>query len=82
MEAWSLNQLGWIALVPATATGQYSLGPVPFSDSVLLVRPTRDNQRGEFFLLENRQAVESDSAMIRLHCDRSFTPFPSACGGG
>lgn len=64
MEAWSKEQLGWVAVVPATATAGYALPPVIGHDTVLVVRPPAGvaNPRGEYFLLENRQALGSDSA--------------------
>ena len=80
MEAWSLNQLGWISLRQLTATGTYHVGAVPTADTAFLVRPTINNPRGEYFLVENRQSVLSDSAMIRVHCGISGNP--PGCGGG
>jgi hypothetical protein len=50
------------------------------ADTVFLADVQGDNPRNEFFLIENRQAVESDSAMIRIHCARSQDP--AGCGGG
>jgi len=80
MEAWSLGELGWVTLAPVTVGGSYTLGPSPQSDSAFVVRPTGANPRGEYFLVENRQRVGSDSAMIRVHCARSNNP--PGCGGG
>jgi M6 family metalloprotease-like protein len=67
MEAWSLSQFGWVTLAPITTNGTYSFGPAPTSDSAWIIRPTGSNPRGEYFLLENRQGVQADSALIRLH---------------
>ena len=80
MEAWSLGELGWVTLAPVTVGGSYTLGPSPQSDSAFVVRPTGTNPRGEYFLIENRQRLGSDSAMIRVHCGRSNNP--PGCGGG
>jgi M6 family metalloprotease-like protein len=80
MEAWSLNELGWVTLAPIALSGTYGLGAAPTSDSSFVARPTGSNPRGEYFLLENRQPVEADSAMIRMHCDVSRNP--PGCGGG
>jgi M6 family metalloprotease-like protein len=79
-DAWSLQQLGWTNVVPLTASGTYTLGPVPTADTVFLVDVQGSNPRSEYFLIENRQAVESDSAMIRFHC--SVSGDPPGCGGG
>ena len=38
------------------------------------------NPRAEYFLLENRQRQQSDSALIRIHCQRAGNP--PGCGGG
>jgi M6 family metalloprotease-like protein len=67
MEAWSLSQLGWVTLAPIATNGTYSFGPAPTSDSAWIVRPTGSNPRGEYYLLENRQGVLADSALIRIH---------------
>ncbi|PYO96117.1 MAG: hypothetical protein DMD60_11635 [Gemmatimonadetes bacterium] len=41
------------------------------------------NLRGEYFLLENRQQVQSDSAMVHYHCQVWFaTRTPPPCAGG
>ena len=83
MDAWSLNELGWVTLVPLTTPGTYSFGPAPTADTAFFLPVVGANPRGEYFLLENRQAVQSDSAMIRFHCQVWYnsTPPPS-CGGG
>jgi M6 family metalloprotease-like protein len=79
-DAWSLQQMGWTTIVPLTIGGIYALGPEPTADSIFTVDVQGANPRNEFFLLENRQAVQSDSAMIRVHCQRSGNP--AGCGGG
>src|SRR5919109_1217171 len=74
MEAWSLNELGWITLLPLTSAGTYPLDPVALSRTAAYVRPPGPNPRGEYFLIENRQggsAGLADSAMIARHCRRS-----------
>jgi M6 family metalloprotease-like protein len=80
MDAWSLSQLGWVTVAPLTTTGTYSFDAAPLSDTVFYVRVQGANPRGEYFLLENRQRQQSDSAMIRIHCARSGNP--GGCGGG
>ena len=80
MEAWSLNELGWITLAPLTSNGTYSFDAAPLSDTAYYVNVQGANPRGEYFLLENRQRQQSDSALIRIHCQRAGNP-PN-CGGG
>jgi M6 family metalloprotease-like protein len=80
MEAWSLNELGWVTLRVLTATGTYSFGAAPVSDTTFYVRPQGTNTRGEYFLLENRQASQADTALIRKHCQTSGQP--ATCPGG
>jgi len=84
MDAWSLSQLGWVTVVPLTTKADYAFGGAPVSDTTYYVRATSPNPRGEYFLLENRQALESDSAMIALHCRIWYSPAapPAGCGGG
>ncbi len=80
MEAWSLNELGWLTVVPVTSSGTYSFGAAPVSDTAFYVRVQGSNPRGEYFLLENRQASQADTAMIRRHCERSGQ-VPTCPGG-
>lgn len=63
-EAWSKERLGWVAVRPLTDGGTHTLAPVVGSDTVCLVRPPSfiTNPRGEYFLLENKQALGSDTA--------------------
>jgi M6 family metalloprotease-like protein len=83
MEAWSLDQLGWIAVRQLTSGGTYGLGPVPTADTAFLVQPTGANSRGEYFLLENRQATLADTALIRNACQVWYQEgIPPACQGG
>ena len=65
MDGWSLNRLGWVTLQALSKAGTYSLGPVETRDTVFLVRPSAPNPRAEFYLVENRQALLADSALIR-----------------
>ena len=83
MDAWSLSQLGWVTLAPLTATGSYSFGAAPSSDTAFVVRPTGSNPRGEYFVLDNRQAVDADTALIRNACQVWYqNATPPQCGGG
>ncbi|HEY7193197.1 MAG TPA: M6 family metalloprotease domain-containing protein, partial [Gemmatimonadales bacterium] len=83
MEAWSLNELGWVNLQQLTTSGTYFLDPAATTRTAVYVRPPGPNPRGEYFLIENRQGGASglaDSAMIRRHCQRSGSP--PTCPGG
>src|SRR5436190_1080462 len=80
MEAWSLNELGWVTIVPVTTNNTYTFDAAPLSDTAFYVRVQGANPRGEYFLLANRQRKQSDSAVIRYHCHRAGDPVP--CGGG
>src|SRR6266576_3899260 len=68
MDAWSLNELGWITIAPLTTSGTYAFDAAPLSDTAFYVNVPGANPRGEYFLIENRQRQQSDSAMIRFHC--------------
>jgi M6 family metalloprotease-like protein len=67
MESFSLARLGWVTVRQLTASGDYRLGPIETGDTALLVRPTVPNPRGEYFMLENRQALLADTALIAKH---------------
>jgi len=67
MEAFSLARLGWVTVRQLTTSGTYNLGPIETGDTTLLVRPTVANPRGEYFMLENREALLADTAMIAKH---------------
>ncbi len=61
MEAWSLFELGWVKIDTLRSGRDLRLSPVASSDTVLfLPLPGSD----EFYLLENRQAQESDMAQM------------------
>ena len=83
MDAWSLNELGWVTVVPIATGNTYAFGPAPTSDTAFYLPVGGANPRGEYFLLENRQGVQSDSAMIHYHCQVWFNlGSPPPCGGG
>jgi len=83
MDAWSLNELGWVTIVPLRNGGTFSFGAAPTSDTAFYLPVGGANPRGEYFLLENRQQVQSDSSMLHYHCQVWFnTGTPPACGGG
>ena len=84
LDAWSLSQLGWVTVVPLPNAGTYSFGPAPISDSAFYLPVAGSNPRGEYFLLENREGVQSDTPMIRRNCEVWYQPAapPSSCGGG
>ena len=64
-EAWSLAELGWVAIDTLVNSRSVRLGPVAISDTVLYIGvPNTD----EYFLLENRQPIGSDSAQINAEC--------------
>jgi M6 family metalloprotease-like protein len=63
-EAWSRTYVGWTTIRPVTTGGSYTLGPVETGDTVFLLRPTGANPRHEYYLIENRQPINSDSALF------------------
>ena len=83
MDAWTLNELGWITVAPLTGNGTYTFDAAPLSDTAFYVAVQGSNPRGEYFLLENRQRQQSDSALIRIHCQKWWgNPPPPGCTGG
>lgn len=79
-DPWSLQQMGWTTVVPLTTTGTYSVGPVPTADTVFFVTVQGPNPDNEYFLIENRQEVLADSAMLRVHC--ALSSNAPGCAGG
>jgi M6 family metalloprotease-like protein len=60
-EAWSLLEMGWVTVDTLTSGRDVRLRPVATADTVLYFPvPGTD----EYYLLENRQPVESDSAQM------------------
>jgi M6 family metalloprotease-like protein len=60
-EAWSLFELGWVTVDTLSSGRSVSLSPVTSSDTVLYLPVSGTD---EFYLFENRQAQESDSAQM------------------
>jgi M6 family metalloprotease-like protein len=60
-EAWSLVQMGWVKVDTLTSSRTVSITPVTASDTVYYIAVPASN---EYFLVENRQALESDSAQM------------------
>ncbi len=71
MGAWSMLELGWVKADTLTTTGTITMNPVATSDTVLIL-PTKTP--GEYFLLENRAAVESDTAQMNPTYSRAKSP--------
>lgn len=64
-DAWSLAELGWVAVDTISSAGTVVLSPVATSDTVLYYGvPATD----EFLLFENRQALGSDTAQLNPAC--------------
>lgn len=64
MEGFSRLFLGWVTVRDITTSGSYELGPYAAGDTIFRVTPTGPNPRNEYYLLENRQAVLSDAALV------------------
>jgi M6 family metalloprotease-like protein len=60
-DPWSLNQLGWVTVDTLGASRTITTGARQVSDTVYLATAADAN---EYYLVENRQAVHSDSAML------------------
>ena len=70
-DAWSAAEMGWVTVDTLSSSRTVTLGPVQTSDTVLYVAvPGTD----EYFLLENRQALESDTAQMRPGYSRQKAP--------
>jgi M6 family metalloprotease-like protein len=62
MSAWSLATLGWVTEVPITASQTDTAQPIETGRTAYLV-PLADSGPNEFFVLENRQPIGSDSML-------------------
>ncbi|HET7600318.1 MAG TPA: immune inhibitor A domain-containing protein [Gemmatimonadales bacterium] len=60
-EAWSLAEVGWVKLDSLQGSRVVRTGPVTRSDTVFYVPMPG---RREYFLIENRQPLQSDSALL------------------
>ncbi|MFQ5702440.1 MAG: M6 family metalloprotease domain-containing protein [Gemmatimonadales bacterium] len=61
MSAWAKADLGWVTEVPITRGTTLVMSPVETSDTTYIL-PVPDSD--EYFILENRQRIGSDSALI------------------
>ena len=60
-EAWSMAEMGWVTVDTLNGSRTVTTAPVTRSDTVFVVPlATRD----EYFVIENRQPLESDSALL------------------
>lgn len=64
MEGFSRLQLGWVAVRDLSAGGSYGVGAYTVGDTVFRITPATANPRGEYFLIENRQATDGDTALV------------------
>jgi M6 family metalloprotease-like protein len=59
-EAWSLAEMGWVSVDTLNGSRIVTTAPVTRSDSVFVIPVNAQ----EYFLVENRQPLESDSALL------------------
>ena len=71
MEGWSMLELGWVKVDTIKTTGTVTLNPVATSDSVRILLTQTS---GEYFIFENRAAVESDTAQMNPAYSRAKSP--------
>jgi M6 family metalloprotease-like protein len=74
MSAFSRGELGWTTEVVLSATGVDTLSPTELGDTMFVVP---SGTAGEYFLLENRQPLESDAfvhgpGLTIYHVDRTL----------
>ena len=71
MEGWSLLELGWVKADTLTTTGTITLNPVATSDTVRILKT---QTTGEYYILENRAAIESDTAQMNPAYSQAKSP--------
>ena len=64
-DAWSLTELGWVAVDTVPTTGTVTVPPLASGDTVLALTVTGTD---EYFLFENRQPIGSDTAHLNPAC--------------
>jgi M6 family metalloprotease-like protein len=62
LEAWSKTELGWVPLMRVRRDTTITIAPA--EDSGFVVRVDIPHRRGEYFLLENRQPIGSDTNLL------------------
>jgi M6 family metalloprotease-like protein len=70
-DAWSLTEMGWVTLRELIQDQTVTTGARQLSDTVFLARTTTPSQ---YFLIENRQAVQSDSAQMNPTFPKKKSP--------
>ena len=70
-EAWSLTEMGWVTVRELIQDQTVTTGARQLSDTVFLARTTTPSQ---YFLIENRQAVQSDTAQMNPAYGRRKSP--------
>ena len=75
-DAWSLNELGWVTIDTLNASRTVTTGPRQTSDTVFLARLTANR---ELLLIENRQALESDTAALNPNAGGTAATCRSNC---
>lgn len=78
-DAWSLNELGWVTVDTLGASRTITTGPRQVSDTIFLARLEANN---ELMLIENRQAVESDTAALNGNAGGTAASCRSNCRKG
>ena len=78
-DAWSLNELGWVTVDTLNATRTVTTGARQISDTIFLARLAANN---ELLLIENRQAVESDTAALNPAAGGTAANCRSNCRKG
>ncbi|HEX9895687.1 MAG TPA: M6 family metalloprotease domain-containing protein [Gemmatimonadales bacterium] len=70
-DAWSLVELGWVTVQELAQNSVVETGPRQLSDTVFLARASIP---AEYFLIENRQAVQSDTAQMNPSYSKRKAP--------
>ncbi len=71
MDAWSIHELGWVTVDTLVSSRTTTTAPRVLSDTIFFAAT---HNPLEFVLLENRQAIRSDSAQMN-------PALPSTCSG-
>jgi len=78
-DPWSLNELGWVTVDTVNGTRTVTTGPRQLSDTIFLAKLDANN---EYLLIENRQALESDTAALNVNGGSTAANCRSNCRKG
>jgi len=83
MDAWSLNELGWVTIVPLRNGGTFSFGAAPTSDTAFYLPVGAPTHAASTSCWKIASRYSPTARCFTNHCQVWFnTGSPPPCGGG